>query len=77
MSFEEEIGQLKDTLIVMVEIQRRQADVQKLQAENIVSLAEGKREHEERMRHIELTLAEIGDKLNGLIGFMDGFFRKQ
>jgi hypothetical protein len=32
MSFEHEIEQLKDTVIVMTEIQRRQAEVQKLQA---------------------------------------------
>jgi hypothetical protein len=26
---------------------------------------------------VELKLSEITDKLNGLIGFMNGYFRKQ
>ena len=70
MNFEEEINQLKDTLAVVVEIQRRQAEIQKMQAEGMTL-------HEERMNHIELTISEIGDKLNGLVGFMDGYFRKE
>jgi len=70
MDFEHEINQLKDTLIVMAEIQRRQAEVQKMQAEGFAL-------HEQRMNHIELNLSEISDKLNGLIGFMDGHFRKE
>jgi len=70
MNFEQEINQLKDTLIVMAEIQRRQAEVQKMQAEGLAL-------HEQRMNHIELNLSEISDKLNGLIGFMKGYFRKE
>jgi hypothetical protein len=70
MDFEQEINQLKDTLIVMAEIQRRQAEVQKMQAEGFAL-------HEQRMNHIELNLSEISDKLNGLIGFMNGYFRKE
>jgi hypothetical protein len=70
MDFEQEISQLKDTLIVMAEIQRRQAEVQKMQAEGFAL-------HEQRMNHIELNLSEISDKLNGLIGFMNGYFRKE
>lgn len=70
MDFEQEIDQLKDTLIVMAEIQRRQAEVQKMQAEGFAL-------HEQRMNHIELNLSEISDKLNGLIGFMNGHFRKE
>ena len=56
MDFQKEINQVKDTLVVMAEIQRRQAEVQKMQAE-------GMAQHEERMRHIHVTLSEIGDKL--------------
>ena len=69
MDFEQEINQLKDTLIVMAEIQRRQAEVQKMQAEGFAL-------HEQRMNHIDMRLAEITDKLDGLIGFMNGYFRK-
>jgi hypothetical protein len=54
----------------MAEIQRRQADVQRVQAEGFAP-------HEQRMSHIELNLSEISDKLNALIGFMDGHFRKE
>jgi len=28
--------------------------------------------HEQRMNHVDMRLAEITDKLDGLIGFMDG-----
>jgi hypothetical protein len=70
MDFEHEINQLQDTLIAMAEIQRRQAEVQKMQAEGFAL-------HGQRMNHIELNLSEISDKLNRLIGFMDGHFRKE
>ena len=77
MNFEQEISQLKDTLVVMAEIQRRQAAIQKTQADETVAMHASMRLHRERMEHVELTLAQIGDKLNGLIGFMDGYFRRQ
>jgi hypothetical protein len=77
MDFEQEISRLQDTLVLMAEIQRRQADVQRVQAERIIATEEGMKLHEQRMNHIELNLSEITDKLNGLIGFMDGYFRKE
>ena len=46
MSFEQEIVRLQDTLIVMAEIQRRQAEVRKMQAEGLAL-------HEQRMNHID------------------------
>jgi len=67
MNFEQEMNQLKDTLVVVSEIQRRQADVLKMQAEGMAL-------HEQRMNHVDLKLAEITDKLDGLIGFMGGQF---
>jgi hypothetical protein len=79
MNFEQEIAQIKDTLVVMAEIQRRQASVQKTQAEELDAMHEkmikGYELHEKRMAHIEQNLEEITDKLNGLIGFMDGYTR--
>ncbi len=69
MNFEQEIRQVRDILVIMVEIQRRQAEVQKMQAEGLAL-------HEERMKHIEATLAEVGDKLNGLAGFVDQSARR-
>ena len=77
MNFEQEINRLQETLVLMAEIQRRQADVQRIQAERIIATEEGMKLHEQRMNHIELNLSEITDKLNGLIGFMDGYFRKE
>jgi len=77
MNFEQAIVQLQDTLIVVAEIQRRQAEVQKTQAERIAEAEESMRLHKQRMDHIEMNLAEITDKLNGLIGFMDGQHPKQ
>ena len=64
MNFEQEIRQIRDILVIMVEIQRRQAEVQKMQVEGLAH-------QEERMKHLEMTLAEVGDKLNGLTGLMD------
>jgi hypothetical protein len=53
----------------MVEIQRRQAEIQKVQAEGLAR-------QEERMKHLEMTLAEVGDKLNGLAGLFDKSVRQ-
>ena len=33
------------------------------------------RVHDQRMNHIDMRLAEITDKLDGLIGFMGGNFK--
>jgi hypothetical protein len=59
MNFEREFNQLKDTLAVVTEVQRRQAEIQKMQAEGMAL-------HEKRMNHIELVLSEATDKLNRL-----------
>ncbi len=81
MNFEQEILKVQDTLVVMAEIQRRQAEVQKIQAEELDAIRERVRKddelHRKRMAHIEQNLEEITDKLNGLIGFMDGFTKRQ
>jgi hypothetical protein len=82
MDFEKEIASLKDTLVVMAALERHHAEVQKLQAheldsmrELVVEMRQGMALHEKRMTHIERNLEEAADKLNGLIGFMDGFIR--
>ena len=48
MNFEQEIVRLQDTLVVVAEIQRRQAEVQKMQGE-------GWALHEQRMAHVLST----------------------
>lgn len=77
MNFEQAIVQLQDTLVVVAEIQRRQAAVQKTQAERIAESEETMRLHTQRMNHIDMRLAEITDKLDGLVGFIDGQHPKQ
>jgi hypothetical protein len=79
MDFQNAIKELQNTLVVVSEIQRRQAEVQKLQAHEMDALREmfreGMKGHEERMAHFEQSMSEAGDKLNGLIGYLDGLKR--
>jgi hypothetical protein len=56
---------MEETLIVIGDIERRQSALLKEHSELIVL-------SERRMAHIEQTLAEIGDKLNGMIGWAEG-----
>ena len=51
---------------------RRMAEM----AEGLAKLHESYALHEQRMSHIDMRLAEITDKLDGMIGFMDGFTRR-
>jgi hypothetical protein len=69
--FEKAMIDVQDTLIVMAEIQRRQSEVQKLQAQDVEFHRQQLAEHEKRMAHIDLTLTEITDKLNGMMGYLD------
>jgi hypothetical protein len=82
MDFQGAIKELQDTLVVVSEIQRRQAEVQKLQAYELDAMREWRQTmrdemsaHSKRMAHIDQTLHEAGDKLNGLIGYLDGLKR--
>jgi hypothetical protein len=79
MNFEQEIASLKDTLVVIAALERHLAEVQKLQAHELDAMRtlmrDGMALHEKRMAHVEQNLEEITDKLNGMIGFMDGFTR--
>lgn len=47
------------------------ADHHKMMAEHAKSLADS----DARMTRVELTVSEIGDKLNGLLGYVDGLPR--
>lgn len=69
MNFEQEIRQIRDILVIMIEVQRRQAEVQKTQMEGLA-------DQQERMKHLESTLAEVGDKLNALAGFLENSARR-
>jgi hypothetical protein len=63
MNFEQEIRQIRDILVIMIDVQRRQAEVQKMQVEGLA-------DQQERMKHLEMTLAEVGDKLKELVKFI-------
>ncbi len=77
MDFEAAIVQLQDTLIVVSEIQRKQAETLRLQAEATAA-------HHTRMEAIErkheqeaVRTAECEAKLNALIEIVDGMIRKR
>lgn len=59
------------------EIQEGQAEIQEGQAERLQELEKSRQQHEKMMAHIDMRLAEATDKLDGLIGFMEDFFRRQ
>ena len=61
---ERAIQELRDTVIVMAHIEKRQSEILRAHAEELGELLE--------FRHrTEQNLAEITDKLNGLIGYID------
>ena len=55
----------------MAEIQQRQAEVQKLQAAELDAVRERTLAHEKWSNDFRERLNEIGDKLDGLIGYVD------
>ena len=63
MNFEQVVRQLQDTELLMAEIEQRQAEARKIQAENM-------RVHEQHMAHIDMRLSSITHEL----GFMGGYF---
>ena len=70
MDFEAARRKTHETLAVVGELEARMAAVRKQQAEGLAA-------HEKRMNHIDERLAEIADKVDGLIGFMDNFIRNR
>ena len=66
MDYEHAIKDLQDTLLVIAEIERRQSRLLLEHSEYLGELTECR-------RRIDHNLAEITDKLNGLIGYVDGF----
>ena len=65
MNVENAIKELQDNLLVIAEIERRQSELLRRHSELI---AEG----DVFQRRTQQNLAEITDKLNGLIGYIDG-----
>ncbi|MBZ5633422.1 MAG: hypothetical protein LAO55_09885 [Acidobacteriia bacterium] len=65
MDYEQAIKDLQDNLVVIAEIERRRSRMLLERSEHIGELIEYR-------RRIDHNLAEITDKLNGLIGYVDG-----
>ena len=74
MDMEGAIKQLQETAIVMAGIQARQAEVLKGHGEWLESQA-GMEAHEAWLARHEVVMAEIDDKLNGLIVVVDDLVR--
>ena len=79
MDMEQVIKQLQDTATVMAGIQARQAEVLKGHGEWLeehqASIARHEAfvaRHEQMMALFDTKMIEIEDKLNGLIGYVDG-----
>ena len=75
-NIERAIKDLQDTLIVIAEIEKRQSAMLREHSERIVNIeqhvARLDAESAEFRRRTDQNLAEITDKLNGLIGYMEG-----
>jgi len=70
------LKQLQDTLTVVIGIQARQAEIAKGHSQWLEEQQTAIIRHEQAVARHDQIMAEIDDKLNGLIGFMDGQFRK-
>jgi hypothetical protein len=66
MDYGQAIKELQDNLIVIAEIEKRQSCLRREHSEYLGELTEYR-------RRIDHNLARITDKLNGLIGYVDGF----
>jgi len=64
-NIERAVKELQDNLLVLAEIERRQSFILREHSEHLGELLEFRRRTDE-------NLAEITDKLNGLIGFVSG-----
>ncbi len=68
-NIEQAVKDLQDNLVVIAEIEKRQSELLKLHSQRLVVL---EAESAEYRRRTDQNLAEITDKLNGLIGYVSG-----
>jgi hypothetical protein len=66
-NLEQAVKDLQDNLVVISEIERRQSELLKFHSERLVLI---EAESAEYRRRTDQNLAEISDKLNGLIGYV-------
>ena len=75
MDMEGAIKQLQETAIVMAGLQARQAEVLKGHGEWLEQQQRAIARHEAWLTRHEVVMAEIDDKLNGLIAVVDDLVR--
>ena len=68
-NLERAVKDLQDNLVVISEIERRQSELLKVHSQRLVEI---ETETAEYRRRTDQNLAEITDKLNGLIGYVSG-----
>jgi predicted nucleic acid-binding Zn-ribbon protein len=68
-NLEQAVKDLQDNLIVIAELEKRQSKMLKVHSQRLVRL---EAESAEYRRRTDQNLAEITDKLNGLIGYVSG-----
>ncbi len=66
-NLEQAVKDLQDNLIVISELERRQSELLKVHSQRLVLI---ETESAEYRRRTDQNLAEITDKLNGLIGYV-------
>jgi response regulator RpfG family c-di-GMP phosphodiesterase len=72
MNMEQAIKDLQDAMTVMAHLERRQSELLLQHSENLAELQEFRRRTDEGFAKTATNLSEITDKLNGLIGYVDG-----
>jgi hypothetical protein len=69
MNLEEAAKDLQDAMTIMAHFEKRQSTMLREHSERIVALEEQSAKFQQRT---DQNLAEITDKLNGLIGYIEG-----
>jgi predicted nucleic acid-binding Zn-ribbon protein len=72
MSMEQANRDLQDAMTVMAHLEKRQSELLLNHAEHLAELQEYRRRTDQNLDRITINLAEMTDKLNGLIGYVDG-----
>jgi hypothetical protein len=71
-NIEKAVKDLQDNLLVLAEIERRQSALLREHSEMLVDIVRLNNEAARFRVRTDQNLAEITDKLNGLIGYLDG-----
>ena len=72
MNYEEAIKELQNSLVVITEVHRESTAILRQHNEILEEHNRHFAELQEYRRRTDQNLSEITDKLNGLIGYMDG-----